>query len=128
MQAKRALTALAGAALTSLTLVAGTATPSSASVSDCPDFGVVCAYVDSNYRGKPIWTESAPGVYTFGGDFRKTSSIINRSAYDIKIIGENENLSLCIARGLSIRELPSGYADELRTVEIKPSKCTEWIG
>ncbi|MFD8500372.1 peptidase inhibitor family I36 protein [Amycolatopsis sp. NPDC059657] len=104
---------------------AGTA---SARVWDCPDWGVACAYIDANYKGNIVWQESSPGLYTYGGDFRKTSSIINRTSYTIKLTGKLDGASLCIRSGQAIRQLPKGtYADQLRAIEVRPSSgCTQW--
>lgn len=111
----------------SLAAVAGMVTPASASVNDCPDAGVACAYVDINYGGRPIWQESSPGYYSFTGAFRKTSSVINRTSYMIKLVAENPNLSLCIQRGHAVRILPEPFHDKLRSIQIKPpsNSCTE---
>jgi len=116
--------ALSIASLATMT-AAGTA---SASVHDCPDFGVACAFIDANYKGKIVWQESSPGYYSYTGDFRKTSSIINRTAYTIKLIGEHDDISLCIRSGYAVRQLPkANYADKLRAIHVKPSSgCTHW--
>ncbi|KJK46973.1 hypothetical protein UK23_21710 [Lentzea aerocolonigenes] len=118
-----------GLALSIATLAAvTTAAPASADVWDCPDFGVACAYIDANYKGKIVWQESSPGLYTYTGDFRKTSSIINRTRYPLRLIGKFDGASLCIHTGHSVRQLPKGsYADQLKSIEVKPSQsCTEW--
>lgn len=115
--------------IASLATVVGVTGTASAAVQDCPDFGVACAYVDKDYGGKPIWQESAPGFYSFSGSFRKTTALINRTSYTIKLVGSNENLSICLIRGHAIRELPRGYNDRLQSVEVNPnlrdSPCTE---
>lgn len=115
--------------IASAVTVLGIAGTASAAVRDCPDFGVACAFVDKDYGGQPIWQESSPGFYSFSGAFRKTTAIINRTAYTLKLVGQNENLSICLIRGHSIRELPRGYNDQLRTVEVNPdlsgAPCTE---
>jgi hypothetical protein len=122
----RALTALTGTAVAAAALVAGTAVPSSAAVQDCPDNGVVCAFKHVNYGGQPVWTESRPGYYSFTGAVKATTSVVNRTSYKIRIVGENEFLGLCIARGRAIRDLPDGFDDKLSSIEINPpseSRC-----
>ena len=115
--------------IASIATVFGMTGTASAAIQDCPDFGVACAYVDKDYGGKPIWQESSPGYYSFSGSFRKTTAVINRTAYTIKLIGQNPQLSICLIRGHAIRELPRGYNDQLRSVEVNPSggtnSCTE---
>jgi hypothetical protein len=118
--------------IASLAVQVGAAGTASAGVLDCPDTGVACAYIDKNYGGKPIWQESSPGSYSFSGSFRKTTSIINRTSYTIRLAGEVSQLGICLIRGHSIRELPKGYNDQLRSIEVNPSPeflkefpCTE---
>ncbi|WP_105972491.1 peptidase inhibitor family I36 protein [Streptomyces geranii] len=120
MRPTRALTAAAGTVIAAAALIAGTATPSAAAVSDCPDFGVVCAFKDVNYGGKPVWTESRPGYYSFTGSIRGTTSVINRTAYKIRIVGSNQFLGYCISRGKAVRDLPDGFDDKLSVIEIDP--------
>ncbi|MEU2282968.1 peptidase inhibitor family I36 protein [Streptomyces sp. NPDC013178] len=120
MNCKRALTTLTGTAVAAAALVAGMATPSSAAVSDCPDFGVFCAFKHVNYGGTPVWQESRPGYYSFTGSVRATTSVVNRTAYKVRIIGDNEFLGLCVARGHAIRDLPDGFDDKLSAIEIDP--------
>lgn len=120
MKPMRALTALTGTAVAAAALVAGTATPSAAAVSDCPDFGVICAFKHVNYGGTPVWTESRPGYYSFTGTVRATTSVVNRTAYKVRIVGDNEFLGLCVARGHAVRDLPDGFDDKLSAIEINP--------
>lgn len=121
MKSRRALSTLVGLVATAAAVIAGTATPSSAAVSDCPDFGVFCAFKHVNYGGTPVWTESRPGFYSFTGSVRATTSVVNRTAYKVRIIGDNENLGLCVASGHAVRDLPDGFDDKLSAVEINPS-------
>lgn len=120
MKPMRALTALTGTAAAAAALVAGTATPSAAAVRDCPDFGVFCAFKHVNYGGTPVWTESRPGYYSFTGTVRATTSVVNRTAYKVRIVGDNEFLGLCVARGHAVRDLPDGFDDKLGAIEINP--------
>lgn len=76
----RALSTVVGLTAATAAITAGTATPSSAAVSDCPDFGVFCAFKHVNYGGTPVWTESRPGFYSFTGSVWATTSVVNRSA------------------------------------------------
>ena len=123
MKKLRVLLVSLAAALGSLVV----ASPAQAAVEPCWQ-GQVCFYVDKDYGGKPIWQESAPGYYSFTGSFRRTSSMINRTAYTLKLVGSNEFLSLCLIRGHAVRRLPEGYHDQLRSVEVAPSTpCTQTI-
>ncbi|MET8764911.1 peptidase inhibitor family I36 protein [Lentzea sp. NPDC004782] len=118
----------AALAVASVAATVGMAAPASAGVSDCPDWGVACAFRDVNYNGPLIWQEGRPGYYSFDGA-NTTTSFINRTGYTVKLVSWNNYLGLCFSPGVASRDLPKEWDDNLRAIEIEPynyNGCTHW--